>query len=182
MSKTLSFARIALPLALLASSTPALGSLLFPEEIKKHLDLAEVPPPAPGCRVCHKTDEGGFKNVTKPFGRTMMGFGTTASSVPAMLAALDAAEEAGSDSDRDGTPDVTELREGTDPNVRIAEPGEEPLPPIEEVPLPETGCAMAARPRGATEGAGLAALAVAWLLSRRWRRRSVATGPRATRE
>ncbi len=134
---------LTLPSALLCFAMPALASVAFPEALRKELELAEAPPPAPGCLVCHKTDAGGLKTVTKPFGRTLMGLGATASSVPALLGALGAAEQENADSDGDGIPDVTELRELTDPNVAAVAPGEEPPPPVEEVPLPETGCSVA---------------------------------------
>lgn len=161
---------LSLALAVLTLPLPTLGSLSFPNEMKKHLNLADIPPPAPGCRICHKDDKGGVMNVNKPFGRTMMDLGLKGASLPSLRGALDAVEAAASDSDTDGTSDITELREGTDPNVRVARPGEDPLPPLEEIPLPETGCAVSAPSKG--DGAAVGGLLLALVsLARRRRRR-----------
>jgi hypothetical protein len=80
--------RLAPAFVLLVASAPALASESFPEAIKDELGLAEVPPPSPGCRICHRDDVGGLMNVTKPFGRTMVDYGATAASVPTLLGAL----------------------------------------------------------------------------------------------
>jgi hypothetical protein len=78
--------------------------------------------------------------ATKPFGQTMFKAGTAGGNPPSMLAALAKVEADGTDSDFDGTPDVTELRAGEDPNV----PAEGAMiTPHEEIPLPQTGCALA---------------------------------------
>lgn len=161
--------RYLVALSLLATSTPAAASVAFPEAIKQQLELAVVPAPAPGCRLCHQSDAGGIKTVNKPFGRTMVGLGATASSVPALLGALDAAETAASDSDGDGTADVTELRDGTDPNVAAESPDGGVAPsPIDDVPLPQTGCGVA-RGEGANGAvAAVFSLALVLLRRRRW--------------
>lgn len=129
---------------LLASfARPAGASTTFPEALRSQLGLAEIVAPAPGCRVCHQTDTGGLMTATKPFGRSLLKAGAQAVSVPSLLAALDSLEEQGTDSDRDGTPDIEELRAGTDVNVASAGDGGAPSSLAEEVPLPQTGCALA---------------------------------------
>lgn len=152
---------------LLGVAPSALASVSFPEALRQELNLAAVPPPAPGCRLCHSTDAGGLKTVTTPFGRSMLTAGTTAANVPSMLASLRALETDGTDSDRDGTPDITELEAGTDPNVAQAPDGM-PVQPTEAVPLPETGCALRAAP--ATGVSGWVGLGLLWLLVRARRR------------
>jgi hypothetical protein len=131
------------------------ASMAFPEAIQKELGLAAVPPPDPGCRICHRDDNGMLKTVTKPFGQAMMKQGATATSVPKMLDALRSLDAKGIDSDGDTIPDVDELRQGTNPNARNALPlppgsgGAPEMPPEGEeevgssIPLPETGCTIA---------------------------------------
>jgi MYXO-CTERM domain-containing protein len=67
--------------------------------------------------------------------------GAMGGSVPSLLSALDALEADGTDSDHDGVPDIAELKAGTDPNVPQTASGM-PEAPVDEVPLPETGCSL----------------------------------------
>lgn len=153
-------------LASLASFTaPAQGSATFPEALRKKLDLAEIAGPAPGCRLCHQTDAGGLKTATKPLGRSLLAAGVAGANVPSLLAGLDTLEADGTDSDRDGSSDIDELVAGTDPNVAVSDDG---APIAEEVPLPETGCTLGARPSTSSVWTALAALL--WLVARRSRR------------
>jgi hypothetical protein len=130
-------------LLLTALARPADASATFPEALRSKLGLEQIAGPAPGCRLCHQTDVGGIKTATQPLGRSLLKAGATGGSVPSLLAALDALDAQGSDSDRDGSPDIAELEAGTDPNT--AEAGA-PTSPAEQVPLPETGCGLARSP------------------------------------
>lgn len=135
----------ALAIALFATcARPAHASTTFPEALRSKLELQEIAGPAPGCRLCHQSDVGGLKTATQPLARSLIKAGATASSVPALLAALATLEEQATDSDQDGTPDIEELRAGSDPNVASAGGGGGAPPSLAEaVPLPETGCALA---------------------------------------
>lgn len=170
---------------LLLVSSNLWASMAFPEAIQKELGLADVPPPAPGCRICHRDDNGMLKTVTKPFGQAMMKAGATATSVPKMLDALRSLDARGIDSDADTIPDVEELREGTDPNAKTAlamPPGAggaggaaAEVPPAEEeevvssIPLPETGCAVAGGSNVHTTPASVALFALGVVLGVRRR-------------
>jgi hypothetical protein len=128
-------------LSLLALSNDAAASTTYPEELRKYLQLDAIVGPAPGCRVCHQDDMGGLKTATKPVGRALISAGTAGGNVPSFLAALETLDAEHVDSDRDGSPDLDELRAGTDPNVAMDSEGT--IIRMEEVPLPQTGCALA---------------------------------------
>jgi hypothetical protein len=144
---------------------PAHASTTFPEALRNKLGLAEIAGPAPGCRLCHQTDAGGLKTSTKPFSRSLQAAGLAGANVPSLLAGLDTLEADGTDSDRDGVSDIDELVAGTDPNAAVSDDG---APIAEQVPLPETGCALGTAP--ATSGAWTALVAALWLAVRRSRR------------
>jgi hypothetical protein len=88
----------------------------FPGEIQTHLGLAAQPPSS--CSLCHTTGSAGGKGtVNTPFGVSVRGHGAVANDSAALDSALDAMDKDGTDSDGDKVPDITELRNGTDPNV-----------------------------------------------------------------
>jgi hypothetical protein len=151
-------------LVLATFAPPASASTTFPEALRSKLGLAQIAGPGPGCQLCHQNDEGGLKTATKPLARSLLKAGTMGASVPSLLAALDLLDSQNTDSDHDGSPDIAELQAGTDPNV--AEAG---TPPGEDIPLPETGCAVARPAAGA--GAWAPFVAALLLLARRSRRR-----------
>ena len=163
-------------LATFALSTQAAhASTTFPEALRKKLVLAEIAGPAPGCRLCHQTDAGGLKTATKPFSRSLQAAGVAGANVPSLLAGLDALEADGTDSDRDGVSDVDELVAGTDPNVAVTSDG---APIAEQVPLPETGCALSVAPSPSSVWTALAAALSLGLVARRSRRQRLATANR----
>jgi hypothetical protein len=123
---------------LVAVAGHARASDTFPPLLKANLELAELPYAPNGCQLCHKNDDGGPMTATKPFGRAMLKAGTVGGSPPSMLAALRALEADGTDSDGDGTPDIAELRAGSDPNMRA----DGSTATADEIPLPETGCSI----------------------------------------
>jgi hypothetical protein len=94
----------------------ARASDAFPEAMAEHLRVDDEEVVVPSCVVCHDDLEGGLGTVTKPFGIAMRAQGTEFGDVDVMLDALDALDRSHSDVDRDETPDVDELRQGTDPN------------------------------------------------------------------
>ena len=124
--------RIAVPnaligLAVLACADLARASEVFPATIESRLHLSY----RPACTICHATDEGEKGTVVKPFGISMQRLGVIGNSETSrLIAALSAAESRQLDSDFDGTPDITELRNGTDPNDGL------------DLPIPQTGCAL----------------------------------------
>ncbi len=95
---------------------PALATANFPGEIQTHLGLAAQPPAS--CSLCHTTGSAGGKGtVNTPFGVSVRGHGAVANDPAALDSALDAMGKDGTDSDGDKVPDVTELTNGTNPNV-----------------------------------------------------------------
>jgi hypothetical protein len=99
-------------------TVPATASEPFPAYIAAKYEM----PCVPACTLCHLTNLGGATNIKSP------GFGLTLLTVDAMNHMLEAGvpetmdwalasmEAMGSDTDMDGSPDITELRLGTDPN------------------------------------------------------------------
>ncbi len=103
------FASVAAPR--IAYATPG-----FPGEIQSHLKLAAQPPSS--CSLCHTTGSAGGKGtVNTPFGVSVRGHGAAENDNASLDSALDAMDKDGTDSDGDGAPDITELRNATDPNV-----------------------------------------------------------------
>jgi len=142
-SSTLAGCHALAALAFAVSLAPhAAASVTFPGQLQQRLGLAQIPYGPLGCQLCHKDDVGGYQTAIKPFGRAMLTAGTMGGSVPSMLSALSTLEQTGTDSDRDGVPDIAELQAGTDPNVAEVVDGEPPPAPIEDVPLPQTGCTL----------------------------------------
>jgi len=155
---------------LLSSSAPSFAHSTFPTDMERQLEMSCLP----ACTLCHKDNLGGFGTITKPFGKAMQENGLLF--VPASLpGALQALEKAGTDSDGDGVGDVTELREGQDPN------GDADLCGVQAV----YGCGahIASRPPGPDATAPIASLLTALVLGASLhrnlrRRRSRAEGAR----
>lgn len=131
-----------LTLVSLALGAAAQASNGYPAVTQNHLQLGT----APACTLCHTTAVGGAGTANTPFGLSVRNAGATGGEQDAKLtAALDAMQTSGVDSDGDGTPDITELKNRTDPNVKAGIDGgtgpTETLPPP-----PRYGCGAETTP------------------------------------
>jgi len=148
-------------LALTSLAPAAFASKTFPEALRKNLGLAQIAGSGMGCQLCHQDDVGGLKTATKPFGRSLSKAGVMGANVPSLLGGLATLDADGTDSDGDGTPDISELEAEQDPNV-----GASGMPAFDDVPLPETGCTLT--PQSPRRGAwGLLAVGLLALGRRR---------------
>jgi len=89
----------------------------YPSAMQSALDMPCVPP----CTICHVTDLGGAGTAIKPFVNALRGAGPVGPGNEAGLLQALANTKAASppvDSDSDGTDDIAELTEGTDPNAK----------------------------------------------------------------
>ena len=151
-------------LALAGFATSAQAKDEFPGQIER--DVSGMTYQVP-CSVCHIKGNTGASTPIMPFALSLRSHGLSGD-VASLQTALTAIDQAGTDSDGDGTPDIQELIAGTDPNssanasiVNDSEPG--------------YGCGGSA-PTG-HGGPGLAAgLGITCLLLRR---RRAPKGPRA---
>lgn len=135
-------ALLALSSGLLLSFTErASASTTFPDTVKDEWQL----PSTPECTLCHQTQVGGFGTATKPFARALMKKGATAANTNALRSALRALHSADSDVDGDGVPDYDELQMGSDPNVFDARDADGGVveAPLDDTPIPRTGCSVA---------------------------------------
>jgi hypothetical protein len=146
----------------------ALAMPTFPGQIQQHLGLSA----APGCIICHSSDAGGGP-VSQPFGQAMLGAGLTIAGGNSLTTALDKLEADGTDSNGDGIPDITGLRQGVMPTGS--------KPPV------EYGCGAriaTSEPKG-WQATVASALVLGFLLTRALRRRTEVTSSkesdRATR-
>jgi hypothetical protein len=128
------------------------ASSIYPPEVRSHLGLSYTP----DCSLCHANGQTGFGTVTTPFGKSMRARGLVAQNIASLDTALDALAAEKTDSDGDGTPDIDELKAGTDPNVA----GGSAVPP------PSYGCFDVSGQPGSPLGLVPLALALALLLLR----------------
>lgn len=89
------------------------GSPQYPSHISSTLELAAEP--VQQCRLCHVSPAGGDA-VTRPFGSSLKARGLVSNDEASLEAALAQSETDMVDSDNDTIPDITELRNATDPN------------------------------------------------------------------
>jgi hypothetical protein len=120
----------------------ALGFVAFharaSESYPNAIERALATPCPPDCTTCHTTRDGGELTANTPVGISARRAGLEGGDTSLLLDVLGTLETNRTDSDTDGTPDIDELRAGTNPNAvegRLAcwEP-----PPADE------GCAMSA--------------------------------------
>ena len=98
--------------AFLLAARPAHASATFPAEIQKQLGLSYTP----SCALCHANGVTGLGTATTKFATSMKARGLVANDLASLDTALAALEAEGTDSDGDGVPDITELKNGTNPN------------------------------------------------------------------
>jgi len=135
----------------LAVAGPALASSTFPVAVQTHLSLSAPPPQS--CALCHLNGVTGVGTVNTLFGISLRAHGAVAVDEAKLGTALDAMRADNTDSDGDGTPDIQELINGTDPNDAGGP----------KLPNPRYGC-------GANAVPGLMAFGALVLLSLRRRR------------
>ena len=156
-------------------ATVALGSLLFtnrasatgrfPSQMYYHLysSYTVAPYQAP-CSVCHLRGSTGPGTAQTPFALSMKARGLEPGNNSSLLASLDALNRDMVDSDGDGTPDIQEIENDTDPNT--------PAPvSLTGQPGPNAGCGggqkedFAGRPASAIGLVG--SLVLVWARRRR---------------
>ena len=151
--------------ALALIAVPAGATPNFPSAIASHLGLAT----SPDCTLCHvgPTQVG---TVVTPFGTSMRARGLVMYDEKSLTTALDALAAEKKDSDGDGTPDIDELRAGTDPNTAGDGTGASGTAAPAE---PRYGCGAHVAPSARAPGAALSLLlaAVITALGRRRARR-----------
>ena len=151
--------RVFVVAALSLAAVGARASGNYPGDIADHLGG-----PAPACTLCHASPGGGGPGVTAVASAMAAEGLTGGANTTAMLAAIDALDAAGTDSDGDEVSDVDELRAGTDPNVAGSTGGGGDTPPA---PAYGFGCAASPVSTDAPLLAALAVFAVAGLARRR---------------
>jgi hypothetical protein len=127
---------------------------------------------APECTVCHATDSGGAGTVVQPFGKALVMLGLVGENTSSLVAALGAAKAENLDVNCNGVPDVEELLACMNPNAASVGDDASACGGADATadPVPQYGCAVARRPRGAlADGCGAGVLAALGLLA--WRRR-----------
>jgi hypothetical protein len=132
-------------------ATSAGASESYPNAIERALDT----PCPPDCTTCHTTRSGGSLTANTPVGISARRAGLECCDRAQLLDVLGTLETNMTDSDSDGTPDVDELRAGTDPNA-LEGKLECYVPPAED--------ACAASPRSARRNGGTGAVATALAL------------------
>lgn len=117
--------------ALVAFAPQSHASESYPKTIERALDT----PCAPDCTTCHTRPSGGNLTANTPVGISARRAGLECCDTSQLLDVLGTLETNRTDSDADGTPDVDELRAGTNPNA-LEGKLECYVPPAEE------GCAV----------------------------------------
>jgi hypothetical protein len=105
----------------------------FPPAVEADLQMTQQP----NCALCHLGGVGQAGTVTTPFGQSMRARGLVAYDETSLRNALAALAGEMTDSDADGVADITELKDGTDPNVPTG--GSAPI-------VPQYGCETIPRP------------------------------------
>jgi hypothetical protein len=119
----------------------ARASESYPEAIERALGT----PCPPACTTCHTSASGGELTANTPFGISARRAGLHCCDTSELFDVLATMESNGTDSDMDGTPDIEELRAGTDPNA-LEGKLECYVPPEEE------GCAIRRAPAHGRDG------------------------------
>jgi MYXO-CTERM domain-containing protein len=117
----------------------------YPEAIERALGT----PCPPACITCHTRPSGGELTANTPVGISARRAGLKCCDTSGLFDMLATLEANATDSDADGTPDVDELRAGTNPNA-LEGKLECYVPPEEE------GCAMSGPSTSGPDDAGWA--------------------------
>lgn len=134
---------VALSLAPRASASPS-----YPSLMRRTLELEC----APSCLTCHTVEAGGFATANTPLGINLRRmFKAECCDDDGLVRILGELEAAATDSDKDGTSDVAEMKAGTDPN------DPEPAAELACEPNADSGCSAA-------RAANTAIPASAWLI------------------
>ena len=108
------------PLCLLVTTVSSHAGAVrrFPSLIFNHLHSSyTVAPYEPPCSLCHLRGSTGAGTADTPFALSMKARGLSASDNTSVATALDAMLRDNVDSDGDGTPDIQEIENDTDPNT-----------------------------------------------------------------
>ena len=90
----------------------------FPPLIFNYLHSSyKVAPYEPPCSLCHLRGSTGSGTADTPFALSMKARGLSANDNTSVATALDAMVRDNVDSDGDGTPDIQEIEDDTDPNT-----------------------------------------------------------------
>lgn len=133
------------------AATSSWATSSYPGHVKQSLGLERVPQ----CTLCHATNSGGAGTANSPFAVSMQAAGLSGGGdVAALEAALAQLEADATDSDMDGVPDITELKNGKNPNVADQQQpadggttdggatGIDAGTPPPEIPEPAYGCSQ----------------------------------------
>ncbi len=166
-----SLAALTAGLATLAVATSTVASPEFPAKLQEELDMEC----APVCTLCHQDMSGGLGTLNDGFGDVISRAGLFAKDTSSVAPALKVLEDPTTadppftavqcppdgtspcDTDEDGVPDVTELREGTNPNQKGG-----------ELCLVKYGCGARVEPRGPARPDGAASLLAALTMMALW--------------
>ena len=150
MSRRWSWVPLAISIALAPRASSA--SPLFPQKVATTLKIDPFPP----CTLCHTTIEGEKGTATKPFARTLIGYGLIAGDTATLGTILEQMKAKGTDdSDGDEVGDIAEIEQGRDPNINdITGKGPDDYPP------PSYGCTVRAVAHGRRDAKGGTMLAL----------------------
>lgn len=140
--------------------TNAFASSPYPEIVADELNMGCVP----SCTICHIDNTGGFGSARKDFGLAIQAVGLEANEEDELAGYLRMLEDAASDVDGDGTPDIEELRAASDPNI----PGDKSV--CGQGPRYGCGARIAEHPTDAGGAASASMLAAILLLASRRRK------------
>lgn len=155
------FVRVVFTCALLYTATASAAP-----SYSRHLQTSLDMPCAPSCLLCHTEAKGGAATANTKLGISLRKAGLECCSLRELDEIVADLEQQEKDSDGDGVPDIAELREGSDPNVKRSDALIACAPPAIA-----HGCSAASGP--AANGAGACVLLLALAA---WRRRRSRVG------
>lgn len=123
------------------STSSAAASPKYSDRLEERFDMTC----APTCLLCHTDAQGGYATANTKFGISLRKAGLSCCDLSDFDDLIDEVEEAETDSDGDGIPDLEELSNGTDPNKKSKT--------AEVACAPETitgGCSASGRAGGAS--------------------------------